>query len=710
MAEIIDPLEGPVNRILAARDRSALMRGAPRFSDPLVDAFSLASTAAGTNPAQVPDPLIERDLLPADAVAAASGLMIAPKPVAGKKWWRYLPSPVVARMNGRPIALAPGGFGVSTVASGTRDIRSLDLASPPGPPAVEVFSDLPQKMPWYALIAWSVRQQRWPLWSLGLLAVITGLTSLLLPATTSALFDFAIPWGNLKQTAAILAAFAVASVGAAILVLVRNLFVIRLRDTSDSRLSPGVVAHVLKLPARFFRTMPTGEVVNRTLSVETARLTVDDSVPVMTMASAFGIANLLYLAFLDPAIGITLTVVVAALVAVSVVIQIRAKAALAAVLAARSKTDSLLLEYLKALVPIRVAAAETKAFARLADLQAQWLEALSLRIRRLNMAAPLATVGSLLINVIVVAQVVSLEPAMPAREFLPVYAAVVQLTVAMTIVSANLTRLWEIGPVFARMDPLLDAAVERPVPGRRPGQLSGALRLTNVVFGYDPAQPPLFTGLNVTISPGEFVAIVGPSGSGKSTILRLLLGFEQPWSGVITYDDNDLQELDPAAVRRQIGTVTQSALPFGATVRECVCGPRHVSDEQLWETLRQAGLEDTVRDSVGGLDAAVGDQGAALSGGQRQRLMIARALLGQPRIVLLDEATSALDNVSQEIVMSAIMELPVTRIAIAHRLSTIARADRILVVADGRVVEEGTPQELRARNGYFARLAARQEF
>ncbi|MBU3749909.1 MAG: hypothetical protein FGM52_05570, partial [Mycobacterium sp.] len=274
MAEAIDPLEEPVDKILAAQHPAAAMLGAPRFSDPLVDAFSLAATAADTNPVRVPDPLIERNLPPADAVAAASGLMVAPKSLKGQ-WWRDLSSPVVARKDGRPVVVAPGGFGAKTVLSQTRVIRPLDRNDPPGAPAVEVFSDVPQGKPWYSLIGWSVRRQRWPIWSLILLAVITGLTSLLLPAATSALFEFAIPWGNLHQTAGILAAFAVASVGAAILVLVRDLFVIRLRDSSDATLSPGVVAHLLKVPARFFRSMPAGEVVNRTLSVETARATVD---------------------------------------------------------------------------------------------------------------------------------------------------------------------------------------------------------------------------------------------------------------------------------------------------------------------------------------------------------------------------------------------------------------------------------------------------
>jgi len=211
------------------------------------------------------------------------------------------------------------------------------------------------------------------------------------------------------------------------------------------------------------------------------------------------------------------------------------------------------------------------------------------------------------------------------------------------------------------------------------------------------------------IEPGEFVAIVGSSGSGKSTLLRLILGFEQPQSGVVAYDGKDLADLDVAAVRRQLGTVLQSSQPFGTTFRESVAGPLQMSDEELWAVLEQSGLAEEVHRRDGGLDAAISIGGAALSGRQRQRLMIARAMASRPRIMLLDEATSALDNVTQEIVMRSILGMDVTRVAIAHRLTTVENADRVVVMETGRIVEQGPPAELLRSGGHFAALASRQE-
>jgi len=278
----------------------------------------------------------------------------------------------------------------------------------------------------------------------------------------------------------------------------------------------------------------------------------------------------------------------------------------------------------------------------------------------------------------------------------------------MTMFAQNLWMLGEIGPTLSRMTPITTTEVERPGPRRAPGVLDGTIQLSDVVFGYDTERPPLLDGLNLTVESGEFVAVVGPSGSGKSTVLRLILGFETPWSGVVSYDGQDLAELDVYAVRRQMGTVLQASVPFGATYRECICGPLQIDDDRLWQVIAESGLEREVR--ARGLDAPVGDRGGAISGGQRQRLMIARALASEPRVILLDEATSALDNVTQDIVMRSILARPVTRIAIAHRLTTVERADRIVVVSGGQIVEEGPPAELLASGGHFARLAARQEF
>jgi ABC-type bacteriocin/lantibiotic exporter with double-glycine peptidase domain len=295
-----------------------------------------------------------------------------------------------------------------------------------------------------------------------------------------------------------------------------------------------------------------------------------------------------------------------------------------------------------------------------------------------------------------------------ANEFMPAYAAVIQLTVAMTAFSINVVLLSEVGPVLARALPITTHEVERPSVRRPPGPLAGEIALNDVVFGYDRNSPPQIDGLSLLIPAGQFVALVGSSGSGKSTTMRLILGFEQPWSGVVSYDRNDLVDLDVAAVRRQLGTVLQASRPYGRTFRECICGPLRIPDAALWDVLQRSGLEDAVRRSPDGLDSPIGVDGGDISGGQRQRLMIARALASNPRVVLFDEATSALDNVTQRIVMDTVLGMDVTRVVIAHRLSTIERADRVVVLDSGRIVEDGRPDDLRGGDGHFARLAARQ--
>jgi ABC-type bacteriocin/lantibiotic exporter with double-glycine peptidase domain len=330
------------------------------------------------------------------------------------------------------------------------------------------------------------------------------------------------------------------------------------------------------------------------------------------------------------------------------------------------------------------------------------------RLDGVKRSEPVLFAAPIFMNLILVLTVVAGQGSFTAWAFMGAYVAVAQLTIAMGLLAQNLNTLVELGPVLERVVPITSTAVERPGPARAPGPLQGRIQLTDIVFGYDPDQPPLLDGVNITIEPGEFVAVVGPSGSGKSTVMRLILGFETPWSGVVSFDGQDLADLDVAAVRRQMGTVLQTSMPFGTTYRECICGPLQIDDERLWQVIAESGLESEVR--ARGLDVPIGDRGGAISGGQRQRLMIARALASDPRIILLDEATSALDNVTQGIVMRSILGQSVTRVAIAHRLTTVERADRIIVVSGGQIVEEGAPADLLASGGHFARLAARQEY
>jgi ABC-type bacteriocin/lantibiotic exporter with double-glycine peptidase domain len=225
--------------------------------------------------------------------------------------------------------------------------------------------------------------------------------------------------------------------------------------------------------------------------------------------------------------------------------------------------------------------------------------------------------------------------------------------------------------------------------------LSGAVEARKVSFRYSEDGPLVLDDVSVEVRPGEFVAVVGPSGCGKSTLLRLLIGFDRPVSGSVLYDGQDLAALDQAAVRRQCGVVLQNAQPFTGSILDCVCGAETFTQDEVWEAAAMAGLAEDIKRMPMGLHTMISG-GATISGGQRQRLMIAQALIRRPRILFFDEATSALDNETQRIVTSSTRALRASRVVIAHRLSTVMDADRVIVMSEGRVVQEGPPAELLA--------------
>jgi ATP-binding cassette subfamily C protein len=214
--------------------------------------------------------------------------------------------------------------------------------------------------------------------------------------------------------------------------------------------------------------------------------------------------------------------------------------------------------------------------------------------------------------------------------------------------------------------------------------------------------------LSISIGAGEFVALVGPSGCGKSTLCRLLLGFEKADSGAIYFDGQDLAGLDRVAVRRQIGVVLQNGQLTAGDIFSNIVGASRLSMDDAWEAVKLAGMESDLRSMPMGMHTMISEGGSTISGGQKQRLMVARAIVRKPKILLFDEATSALDNTTQAIVTNSIATLRATRIVVAHRLSTIIGADRIFFIEQGRVVETGTFQQLMQLNGRFKALAERQ--
>ncbi|WP_449396934.1 ABC transporter ATP-binding protein [Devosia riboflavina] len=278
---------------------------------------------------------------------------------------------------------------------------------------------------------------------------------------------------------------------------------------------------------------------------------------------------------------------------------------------------------------------------------------------------------------------------------------------------ANIVRLWQEGSTgFTRVIEILEQVPDIvDAPGARPApHFEGNIRFDAVSFGYGDGRT-VFSNLSINIAPGEFVALVGPSGVGKSTLCALIPRFYEVEHGRITIDGEDIRNFELASLRRQIGAVQQDTYLFAGTVAENLrYGRPGATDDEVVAAARAANAHDFIMALPQGYDTDVGQRGVKLSGGQKQRLTIARAFLKDPAILIFDEATSALDNESERAVQMALQSLAKgrTTLVIAHRLTTVRNADRILVLTEDGIAEEGKHDELMAANGYYARLQAVQ--
>ena len=267
----------------------------------------------------------------------------------------------------------------------------------------------------------------------------------------------------------------------------------------------------------------------------------------------------------------------------------------------------------------------------------------------------------------------------------------------------------QIKPILEMIEPILKAVPEVSEGKQMLTRLSGSIEINNLYFRYNENMPYVLEDLSLKIKAGQYVAIVGKTGCGKSTLMRLLLGFEKPDKGAIYYDGKDINTMDLKSLRKLMGVVTQDGKLFqGDIYSNITISAPELGLDEAWEAAEMAGMADDIRDMPMGMFTMISEGSGGISGGQKQRLMIARAIAPKPKVLMFDEATSALDNITQKKVSDSLDAMRCTRIVIAHRLSTIRQCDRIIVLDGGRIIEDGTYDELIAAGGFFAELVERQ--
>ncbi|HEX2188174.1 MAG TPA: NHLP bacteriocin export ABC transporter permease/ATPase subunit [Longimicrobiaceae bacterium] len=710
-------MDTALGRLAATLPKGTAAAGAParRGEDELVAAFRRVASATGIDVEPAPGWEAVRCRDPLDSLARAC--RVRTRRVALRDgWWRSDAGPMLGRMaeDGSPVALLPsprGGYEV------------LDPREPaPTPVTGETVGSLApfasvlyRPFPVARLGLWQVL--RFGLHGCGrdLLAVLgaslaAAALALLPPLAIGVLFSTVIPGAERDQLLQVTLVLLVAALAGAGFAAVRGTALLRIEARVGATLQAATWDRLLSLPLPFFRGYSAGDLAVRAMGIEEIRRTLSGAVVSALLGGAFSLGNFVLLFHYDAALAALAAAMVAAAMAVCVGVgwlQLRRQRA---VLRLHSRTSGTVLQLLSGIAKLRMAGAEVQAFGLWARLFSEQ-RGEQLRARALgnwlglfSAVCPVACTLALF----ALSTRATGEPTIGTGAFLAFMAAFnLCLAAALSSGTALIAALAAI-PLYEQASPILHSEPEAHAGKHDPGELTGAVELQHVSFRYGADGPPVLRDVSLRVRPGEFVAFVGPSGSGKSTLLRLLLGFEAPEAGSVSYDEQDLAGLDVQAVRRQMGTVLQDGTLLSGSVFDNIVGAAAASQDDAWEAARMAGLDEDIRQMPMGMHTYIGDGGKTLSGGQRQRLMIARALLNRPRILLLDEATSALDNRTQAVVAESLARLEATRIVVAHRLSTVMGADRIYVVEGGRIVESGTYGELLEKRGLFHQMAQRQ--
>jgi ATP-binding cassette, subfamily B, bacterial len=609
--------------------------------------------------------------------------------------------PALGRRTLTPDDLAAGYSGVTLTFAPEADFAAK----------VAAYADADGSARWRAFLArvLAVPQIRPLLGQIVGASLLLQLGGLILPVTTWLVVERILPnpAQNMLPLLGIGLILAVAAQSG--ISFVRDLLTVHFQQRLDRQLIPDFFTHLLRLPYAYFQQRTTGDLLSRLEGNSAVRDLVTSGVLTGLLDGGLVLLYLVILYVQFPLFGWVVTgTALAHLLLLSLSVR-RVHELSQLALVTQANEESFAVQVLRGIESVKAAGTETwitvqwrdrfEASLKAAAARGHYLAGVDSLFLLFSTATPLLLLwlgtGAVQAGRLELGQMLGLV-VLASASLAP-----------LGSLAGYIHQAQQIWAYLERMGDVLERAPEEVEPDQTPLTLTGSIQVNNLAFGYTQQAGFDLAQISFAVKPGEKVALVGPTGAGKSTLVRLLLGLYRPDAGEICYDGRPLAELGLSRLRRQIGVVLQDSFLVGGTIRENIA--LHQPDmplAQVMDAARLAGIHEEIERLPMKYESWVGEGGSALSGGQRQRLVLARALAPRPKILILDEATSHLDAATEAAIQQTLDRLQATCLIVAHRLSTVRRADRILVLDRGRIVEQGRHDELIGQGGLYSRLHA----
>lgn len=629
-------------------------------------------------------------------------------------WWKNGDGPllVVRKSDGRLFALLQDRLNRYFYVEGnsSKVLINSDNSNSFEREAVCFYRPLPYKeMTGRELIRFLLRSISHTDYAMLLLStIVLLLIGTLVPLFMDFIFKRIIPTRSVTLVGTVFMLLVVSAISAYFVTVVRTGIIDRIREKMEVLLENAVMGRLMNLPPKFFQGKSSGGLAQSLIVVRQIPMIIMDAIIGPGSIVIFSIIYVIQIAMMSsglaiPAFGTLVLQWIVALICIRQKNEFLEKE-----LEGDMDAQGLVYPLITGIQRIRLSGCEDRAVAL-------WARTYKKKAGAAYQLAFPSVIQNELVNLvsllgILVVYYMGRKRDIEVAQLAAFLAAFTLLTTNMKMFLQSSPLMAYLRPILHMLEPLLRELPEVNEERKYLNRLTGKIDINHVSFRYHEDQPYILDDFDLHIKPGEYVAIVGRSGCGKSTVLRLLMGFENVEEGTITYNNVDIKDIDLGFLHRNMGTVLQNGSLFtGDIFSNITISAPYLTMKDAWEAAEKAGVAETIKQMPMGMHSLISEGSGGISGGQKQRLLIARAIVAKPKILIFDEATSALDNITQKIVSDSLDQMNCTRIVVAHRLSTIRNCDRIIVLDGGKIIEDGSYDGLIAKKGFFADLVSRQQ-